>query len=168
MSSLLHRLCSSCREQMLSCSVVSDSLRPRGLYSPPGSSVHVDSPDENTGMGCHALLQGIFSTQGLNPGLPRWRRILYFLSHPEAQEYWRGKPMPSPGELSDPGFKPRSPALQMDSLPSESQGKPFIENPLRLQTWFYPLNSRECKNAFSQVSKAIPSFSEWQVEFQTV
>ena len=33
----------------------------------PGSSVHGDSPGKNTGMGCHALLQGIFPTQGLNP-----------------------------------------------------------------------------------------------------
>ena len=36
--------------------------------SPPGSSVHWDSPGKNTGMGCHALLQGIFPTQGSNPG----------------------------------------------------------------------------------------------------
>ena len=34
--------------------------------SPPGSSVHGDSPDKNTGVGYHALLQGIFPTQGLN------------------------------------------------------------------------------------------------------
>ena len=34
--------------------------------SPPGSSVHGDSPGKNTGVGCHALLQGIFLTQGLN------------------------------------------------------------------------------------------------------
>ena len=33
--------------------------------SPPGSSVHGDSPGKNTGVGCHALLQGIFLTQGL-------------------------------------------------------------------------------------------------------
>ena len=39
-------------------------------YSPPGSSIHGDSPGKNTGVGCHALLQGIFPTQGLNPGLP--------------------------------------------------------------------------------------------------
>ena len=32
----------------------------------PGSSVHGDSPDKNTGVGCHALLQGIFPTQGSN------------------------------------------------------------------------------------------------------
>ena len=35
------------------------------------------------------------------------------------QEYWSGLPFPSPGELPDPGIKPRSPALQADALPSE-------------------------------------------------
>ena len=50
-------------------------------YSPPGSSVHSDSPGKNTGMDCHALLQGIFPTQGSNPGLPHCRWILYHLSH---------------------------------------------------------------------------------------
>ena len=38
-------------------------------YSPPGSSIHGDSPSKNTGVGCHALLQGIFLTQGSNPSL---------------------------------------------------------------------------------------------------
>ena len=47
----------------------------------PGSSVHGDSPGKNTGVGCHALLQGIFLSQGLNPGLPLCRPILYSLSH---------------------------------------------------------------------------------------
>ena len=37
--------------------------------SPPGSSVHGDSPGKNTGIGCHALLQEIFPTQGSNPHL---------------------------------------------------------------------------------------------------
>ena len=49
--------------------------------SPPGSSVHGDSLGKNTGVGCHALLQGIFPTQGSNPGLPHCRRIPYQLSH---------------------------------------------------------------------------------------
>ena len=49
--------------------------------SPQGSFVHGDSPGKNTGMGCHALLQGIFWTQGLNPGLLHCRWILYHLSH---------------------------------------------------------------------------------------
>ena len=48
--------------------------------SPPDSSVHEDSPGKNTGVGCHALLQGIFPTQGSNPGLPHCRWILYHLS----------------------------------------------------------------------------------------
>ena len=47
----------------------------------PGSSVHGDSPGKNTGVGCHALLQGFFPTQGSNPGLPHCRQILYHLSH---------------------------------------------------------------------------------------
>ena len=50
-------------------------------YSPPGSSVHGDYPGKNTGVGCHALLQGIFPTQGLNPSLKHCRQILYHLSH---------------------------------------------------------------------------------------
>ena len=37
--------------------------------SPPGSSVGGESPGKHTGVGCHALFQGIFPTQGLNPGL---------------------------------------------------------------------------------------------------
>ena len=39
-------------------------------------------------------------------------------------EYWRGKPFPSPGDLPNLGIKSRSSALQVDSLPSEPQGKP--------------------------------------------
>ena len=38
---------------------------------PPGSSVHGVSPGKNTGVGCHAFLQGIFLTQGSNPCLLR-------------------------------------------------------------------------------------------------
>ena len=40
------------------------------------------------------------------------------------QEYWSGLPFPSPGDLPDPGIKPRSPALQADSLSSKPSGKP--------------------------------------------
>ena len=45
--------------------------------SPPGSSVHGDSPGKNTGVDCHALLQGIFPTQGLNQSLLNCRWVLY-------------------------------------------------------------------------------------------
>ena len=40
-----------------------------------------------------------------------------------SQEYWSGFPCPSPGDLPDPGIKPRSPTLQESSLPSETSGK---------------------------------------------
>ena len=39
-------------------------------------------------------------------------------------EYWSEYPFPSPGDLPNPGIKPRSPTLQADSLPAEPQGKP--------------------------------------------
>ena len=47
----------------------------------PGSSIHGDSPGKNTRVDCHDLLQGIFPTQGLNPGLPHCRQILYHLNN---------------------------------------------------------------------------------------
>ena len=59
--------------------------------SPPGSSVHGDSPGKNTRVGCHALLQGIFPTQGPNTGLPHCRWILYHLSH---QRFLKGPSEP--------------------------------------------------------------------------
>ena len=56
-------------------SVVSDSLRPHGLYSP------WNSPGQNTGVSNLSLLQGVFPTQGSNPGLLHYGWILYHLSH---------------------------------------------------------------------------------------
>ena len=50
--------------KVISHSVVSDCLQPHGLYS------SVNSSGQNTGVGSLSLLQGIFPTQGLNPGLP--------------------------------------------------------------------------------------------------
>ena len=49
---------------------MSNSLQPHGLDSP------WNSPGQNTGVGSCSLLQGIFPTQGLNPGLQHCRRIL--------------------------------------------------------------------------------------------
>ena len=56
-------------------SVVVCSWRPHGLHSP------WNSPDQNTEVGSHSLLPGIFPTQGSNSGLPHCRWILYHLSH---------------------------------------------------------------------------------------
>ena len=101
-----------------SCSVVSNSLRPQGLYSP------WDSPGQNTRVSGLSLLQGIFLTQGSNPGLP----ALQVDSLPAEPP---GKPKnPGVGSLSvlqgnlpNPGIEPGSPTLQEDSLPAELPGK---------------------------------------------
>ena len=50
-------------------------------HSPPGSSVHGDSPGKSIGLGSHSLLQGIFLTQGLSPCLRHCRQSLYWLNH---------------------------------------------------------------------------------------
>ena len=55
--------------------VVSDSLRPHGLYSP------WNFPGQNSGVSSLSLVHGIFPTQGLNPGLSHCRQILYQLSY---------------------------------------------------------------------------------------
>ena len=57
-----------------SCLIVSYSLQPHGLYSP------WNSLGQNTGEGSLSLSQGIFPSQGLNPGLLHGRQILYQLS----------------------------------------------------------------------------------------
>ena len=61
-----------CPFNLLSCV---NSLKPQELYSP------WNSPGQNTGVGSLPFLQGIFPTQGSNPGLPHRRQILYQLSH---------------------------------------------------------------------------------------
>ena len=91
------------------------------------------------------LLQGIFPTQGSNPGPLLWEHTVLATGPPgggdglatqpcptlvtpwtaagqaplfmgcSRQEHWSGLPFPSPGDLPDPGIKPRSPELQADS-----------------------------------------------------
>ena len=70
----------------LNRSVISDSWQPEGLQParllcPQGFS------SKNTGVGCHALFQGIFPTKGWNPDLLHCRRILYWLSHQGRPEH---------------------------------------------------------------------------------
>ena len=103
----------------------------------PGFSVHGDSLGKNSGVGCHALLQGIyptqesnpdlllygiFPTQRLNPRLLHCRWILYCLSHQEGPRIldWVAY------SFSRGSYRPRTPALQVDSLPAELTGKSHI------------------------------------------
>ena len=96
--------------------VVSDSLRPHGLYS------LWNSLGQNTGGGSLSLLQAIFPTWGSN----------FTLQEDSSPAEPQGKPKNTGvGSLSllqqipDPRIKPGSPALQADSLPIELSGKPL-------------------------------------------
>ena len=78
-----YEICMSLRYvkmESVSHSFVFDFLQPHGLQ-PIRFLCPYDSPGKNTGVGCHFLLQGIFSTQGLNSGLLHCRQILYHLSY---------------------------------------------------------------------------------------
>ena len=94
--------------------------------SPPGSSVHGDSPSKNTGVVCYALLQGIFQPKD-------WTQVSLIVgwfftiwATREAQKYWSGQPIPSLGDLPNPGIEPGSPELHVNSLPAELPGKPLV------------------------------------------
>ena len=80
---------------VLSCSIVSNSLQSHELQ-PARLLCPWDSPVKNTGVGCCTLLQGIFPTQGSNPGLLHCRQILYHLSYQDAKE--------STCNVGDPGL----------------------------------------------------------------
>ena len=90
----------------------------------PGSSVHGYSSGKNTGVCCYTLLEGIFPTQGSNTGLPHCRWILYHLSHQRSSKILEWVTYPFSRRSYDPGIKPGSPALQVNSLPAELPGKP--------------------------------------------
>ena len=74
--------------------------------------------------GSLSLLQGIFPTQGLNPGLPHWRQILYQLSHQGSPRILEWVAYPFSSRSSRPRNWRESPAIQVDSLPTELSGKP--------------------------------------------
>ena len=82
-----------------------------------------NSPGQSTGVGSLSLLQGIFPTQGSNPGLSHCRRILYQLSHQGSPRILAWVAYPFSRGLPNPGIEPGSPALQADSLPAELPGK---------------------------------------------
>ena len=62
------------------------------------------------------------------------------------QEYWSGWLFPSPGDLPDPVFKPESPALQADSLPSEPLGKPLSSFEMSIKK-LWAANNKKPTNA---------------------
>ena len=93
--------------------------------SPQGSTIHGDSPGKNTGVG--AMLPSRGSSQPRDRTQVSYITDWFFTSWAtrEAQEYWSGRLILSPGDLSDPGIASRSLALQTVSLPAELSGKPW-------------------------------------------
>ena len=111
---------------VFSRSVVSNSLRPHGLW-PARLLCPWNFPGKNTGVNCHALLQGIFPTQESNQGLLYCRQILYHLSHQGSPRILEWVAYPFSRGSSQPGIEPGSPALQVDSLPAELPRKPTFQ-----------------------------------------
>ena len=115
------------------------------------------SPGQNTGVGSLSLLQG--SSQ---PG--DWTQVSYieggfFTSWAtrEAEEYWSGWPIHSPGDLPDPGIKLRSPALQVNSFQLSYEGNLSVAGNLKchslwLSLLIYTLESL-CLNGELQFSQ---------------
>ena len=77
----------TCAKSLQSCPTLCDIMD----CSPPGASVPGDSPGKSTGMGCHALLQGIFPAQGSNL---RFLRLLHWQAGssplvPPGKPFWQ-------------------------------------------------------------------------------
>ena len=136
-----------------SCSVVSDSLRPHGLYSP------WNSPGQNTGVGSLFLLQGIFPTQGSNPGLPHCRKILYQLSHEGSPRILEWVAYPFSTDLPDSG----SPALQADSLPIELPRKPIMQRQILFHTTYIWNPKQTSKRGDTESRSVVARNSRWGV-----
>ena len=100
-----------------------------GLEKSPGLYRPWNSPGQNTGVGSLCLLQGIFPTQGSNPGLPHCRWILYQLIHKRSPRILQWVDYPFSSRSSWPRNS-GSPALQADSLPTELSGKPLFHQNL--------------------------------------
>ena len=123
---------------------MSNSLQPHGL-GPPRLLRLWDFPGKSTGVGCRFLLQRIFPTQELNPGLLHCRQILYQLSY-EGNAYY----VPSNnGEIKSPGGSEDKASAcnagdlgsvpESGSSPGEGNGNPLqyscLENPMNRGTW---------------------------------
>ena len=109
----------------------------------PGSSIHGDSPGKNTEVGSHALPQGIFPAQGLNPGLPHCRQILYCLSCQGSPRILEWVAYPFSRGSSCLVIKLGSPALQADSLLSEPPQKETQANKSLLENSKLVINRTE-------------------------
>ena len=111
-----------------------DYLWPHGLQ-PTRLPCPWDSPAKNTEEGCHALLQVIFLSQGLYPGLLHCRRILYCLSHWGSSKWWKGAWLTQAEETSSKNIKRHERTWQSENVSSVSKRVPsWREKRLKRQT----------------------------------
>ena len=123
------------------------SLSRAQLFATPGTVLCPwNSPGKNTGVGSHSLLQGIFPTQGSNPGLLLCRQILYHLSHQGSARTLEWVAYP----FSRGYFRPRnwatslvSPAGQADFLPLSQLGSPPLIVSFHNSTRCHPMLHNE-------------------------
>ena len=118
---------------------MSDSWRTLGLCSP------WNSPGQKNGMGSCSLLQGIFPTQGSNPGLPHCRQILYQLSHKGSPGILEWVAYPFSSGYSWPRNQTHVSCI-LYQLSQGSTGGPYIIS--RIKNWIYNLRKR-LENIFS-------------------
>ena len=91
-------------------------------------------PGQNAGVGTHSLLQGIFRRPRDQTQVSRVAGRFFIVGAArDAQECWSGQPIPSPGDLPDPGIEPGSPAGQAASLHLIRQGSPILTILLHLK-----------------------------------
>ena len=99
-------------------SVMSRSLQPHGLFC------SWNSPGQNTGVRIAVpFSRGSSQSRGWTQVSLSAGRFCTSWATREAQEYWSRYPIPSPAYLPDPGIEPGSPAVQVDSLPTELSRK---------------------------------------------
>ena len=85
-----------------------------------------NSPGQNTGEGSLSLLEGIFPTQGLNPGLLQCRQIFYHLNHQGSPRILEWLAYPISSRSSQPRNQTGVSCIAGDSLPTELPGKPYF------------------------------------------
>ena len=94
--------------------------------SPPGSSVHGESPGKYARVGCHPLLQGIFPTKESNPGLPHCRRMLYRLSCHGLHTHKPSSPKTKPRTLTTATLLPPSHLADLGSPLKTAGGNSLV------------------------------------------
>ena len=133
--------------------------------SPPGSSVHADSPGKNTGVGCYVLFQGIFPTQRSNP-VSHITGVFFTVWGTREAQILKWAAYAFSTDLSSSGIEPGSPALQVNSLPAKESAYQYRRH--GFDSWVWKILSRR-KRQLTPVflpgkfygQKSLAGYSPW-------